>query len=320
MLLKFFALSVIVLLAIGFILLFIWLFYFKLKIFSQKSKNKILLLSLGISGLAAFFLVVNRVAPHSKELVIAAKARPLTASVTGKIETIFIAPNQSVKKGEPLFQVGSKPYESAVELMKGNFAAAQVAFERSKEKLEVAQELHAANQESISQFQMASFEENFNRTKSQLQAAQMDLDVAEENLIKTTIYAPSDGFVPFLTIHQDSVVNPDTLLLDFFSSERSPQITLKRNAIFLVQVGDPAEIVLDLFPGEVFQGVVEEINWAPASSHQMIVKLKWVDPDEKRALPTSQKGEAVLYTQYLKPLHIVQKVYIRMQSWLKYLV
>ena len=82
----------------------------------------------------------------------------------------------------------------------------------------------------------------------------------------TKIYAPGDGSVGERQVRPGQLVSPGTQVIAFVDSKRWVQANYKETQLTNVKVGDPAEIRVDQFPGQVFRGKVIEI--APASGSQ----------------------------------------------------
>ena len=99
-----------------------------------------------------------------------------------------------------------------------------------------------------------------------LRAKEASLVVTQVNLGYTKIYAPGDGSVGERQVRPGQLVSPGTQVIAFVDRKRWVQANYKETQLTNVRVGDAAEIRVDQFPGQVFQGKVIEI--APASGSQ----------------------------------------------------
>jgi membrane fusion protein, multidrug efflux system len=99
-----------------------------------------------------------------------------------------------------------------------------------------------------------------------LHAKEAALTVAQVNLGYTTIDAPADGTVGERQVRPGQLVSPGTQVISFVSQVKWVQANYRETQLTNVKVGDPAEIRIDEYPGEVIQGKVIEI--APASGSQ----------------------------------------------------
>jgi membrane fusion protein (multidrug efflux system) len=90
--------------------------------------------------------------------------------------------------------------------------------------------------------------------------------VAEVNLGYTNIHAPADGTVGERRVRPGQLVSPGTQVLTFVAETKWVQANYRETQLTHMKVGDPAEIRIDVYPGQVVRGKVLEI--APASGSQ----------------------------------------------------
>ena len=99
-----------------------------------------------------------------------------------------------------------------------------------------------------------------------LHAKNAALTVAQVNLGYTKIHAPADGTVGERQVRPGQLVSPGTQILTFVAETKWVQANYRETQLTHMKVGDPAEIRVDVYPGEVLRGKVLEI--APASGSQ----------------------------------------------------
>jgi membrane fusion protein, multidrug efflux system len=99
-----------------------------------------------------------------------------------------------------------------------------------------------------------------------LHAKAAALTVAQVNLGYTKIAAPMDGSVGERQVRPGQLVSPGTQVIPFVSNTKWVQANYRETQLTNVKVGDPAEIRVDKYPGQVIHGRVLEI--APASGSQ----------------------------------------------------
>src|SRR5246127_5379229 len=92
------------------------------------------------------------------------------------------------------------------------------------------------------------------------------LAVAQVNLGYTRIYSPGDGNVGERQVRPGQLVSPGTQVLSFVATTKWIQGNYRETQLTNMKVGDPAEIRIDAYPGQVIHGRVIEI--APASGSQ----------------------------------------------------
>jgi membrane fusion protein (multidrug efflux system) len=99
-----------------------------------------------------------------------------------------------------------------------------------------------------------------------LHAKEAGLTVAQVSLGYTRILAPADGTVGERQVRPGQLVSPGTQVMTFVESIRWVQANFRETQLTNIKVGDPAEIHVDVYPGQVMKGRVLEI--APASGSQ----------------------------------------------------
>jgi membrane fusion protein, multidrug efflux system len=99
-----------------------------------------------------------------------------------------------------------------------------------------------------------------------LNARQAALVAANVNLRYTRIEAPDDGTVGERQVRPGQLVSPGTQVISFVSRIKWVTANYRETQLTNMEVGDPAEIRIDAYPGKRFEGKVVEI--APASGSQ----------------------------------------------------
>ena len=99
-----------------------------------------------------------------------------------------------------------------------------------------------------------------------LHAKEAALALAQVNLGYTRIFAPADGTVGERQVRPGQLVSPGTQVLPFVGGAVWVQSNFRETQLTNIKVGNPVDVRVDLYPGEVIKGRVLEI--APASGSQ----------------------------------------------------
>jgi membrane fusion protein, multidrug efflux system len=99
-----------------------------------------------------------------------------------------------------------------------------------------------------------------------LHAKEAALEVAQVNLGYTRVLAPADGTVGERQVRPGQLVSPGTQVMTFVENVRWVEANFRETQLTNIKIGDPAEIRVDVYPGQVIKGRVLEI--APASGSQ----------------------------------------------------
>jgi membrane fusion protein (multidrug efflux system) len=112
----------------------------------------------------------------------------------------------------------------------------------------------------------AVLESQETQLQADLRAKQASLAAVQVNLGYTKIYAPGDGTVGERQVRPGQLVSPGTQVISFVALTKWVQANYRETQLTNVKVGDPAELRIDEYPGQLFRGKVVEI--APASGSQ----------------------------------------------------
>jgi len=112
----------------------------------------------------------------------------------------------------------------------------------------------------------AVLESQDTQLQADLRAKQANLAAAMVNLGYTKIYAPGEGTVGERQVRTGQLVSPGTQVIAFVDVTKWVQANYRETQLTNVKIGDPAELRIDQYPGQVIHGKVLEI--APASGSQ----------------------------------------------------
>lgn len=102
--------------------------------------------------------------------------------------------------------------------------------------------------------------------RADIEAKKAAIIVAQVNLAYSRITAPTDGRVGERHVLVGQLVTPGTHMIDLVQSDVWVQANFKETQLTNIQVGAPADVRVDIFPGRVFHGKVAELS--PASGSQ----------------------------------------------------
>jgi HlyD family secretion protein len=162
---------------------------------------------------------------------------------------------------------------SALQMMKqseGNFVNAEATYKRNVElfgkKVISASEFDAAKAAFLtSKTNVAKSKEDYISAKFQLEQSGANVQEANANLAKATIYAPVDGVISKLSVELgDRILGTAQMAgteIMRISNLKTMEVNVdvNENDINRVNVGDSAKIEVDAFADKKFKGVVTEI-------------------------------------------------------------
>ena len=197
-----------------------------------------------------------------------AKAQ-ITAAEAGReaVTADLVRAHSERKRQEGLFQTHSatqQKVEAAVaddERLKALLASREADLKQAQTML-LSSELGAEAERRSK----AVLESQDKQLQADLHAKQANLAAAMVNLGYTKIYAPGDGTVGERQVRTGQLVSPGMQVIAFVDVTKWVQANYRETQLTNVKIGDPAEVRIDQYPGQVIHGKVLEI--APASGSQ----------------------------------------------------
>ncbi len=168
--------------------------------------------------------------------------------------------------------------------------------------------------------------------------AEAQLAEAEYFLDNTTIYAPENGMIVSQQARPGMVVGEIRLgAIASFVTEEDPYIlaTFRQQNLKFVEVGQPVEVALDLYPGEILTGKVEAVWWAtrqgqylpsgrlpgfelPKLPGRIAVQIS-VDVPEGHIFPAGGHAAVAIYTGMGKSFEFLRRINIRLYSFANFI-
>lgn len=201
----------------------------------------------------------------------------ISPDVSGEIVELTVKEGDSVEKGQLLLRIKPDNYISQrdrslaeissaqARLAQANaqFVQAELSFNRSKQLYE---------QQTISKADFEQAQATYTVAKATVDAAKFSITSAEaslkdanENLTKTSIYAPMTGTVSMLLVELGERVAGTNLMAGTELmrvadlSRMEAQVQVNENDIPRVKLGDTALIEVDAYLDQKFKGIVTEI-------------------------------------------------------------
>lgn len=171
--------------------------------------------------------------------------------------------------------------------------------------------------------------------------AQADLISAQYDLEGTTYTAPANGRVANLALRPGvRATQFATMPVMSFIEEDEPWVLafFHQNELRYVEPGDEAEIFMETYPGRIIKCTVDSILWATAQGQMPIsgnlpntqtgaapeqriaVRLLLASNDKGLFLAAGARGAGAIYTDKVKMIHIVRKVFVRVSAKLDWFV
>jgi multidrug resistance efflux pump len=228
--------------------------------------------------------------------------------------------------------------QTSVNQLTSQIAAQKAVAQQVREKLSgrINGELSSVAQVKA---QIATAAAQVQQSEAQVAITRAQLENAKWDLAQTTVVAPSNGTMVNVNLRPGFFVAgmPFNEVMTFVDNEYQIFALFGQNELHQVEPGNEAEIVLDTYPGRIIKAHVDSIIWAQAQGQldasgnlpntavsappgQFPVKLVVAEKDKDLFLAAGARGATAIYTEHIKPVHILRKVLLRVGSYLNYII
>lgn len=263
------------------------------------------------------FIPMGWGAPQGSALV-ARNAVSIIPNVAGEVIDVPVEGNAALKTGDVLFRIDPVPYEAQVRAIE-----AQLKLSATR----LAQMTQLFERDSGRGFDVEQRQSEVDQLKAQLEGAKWNLD-------KTVVRAPADGYATNVALRKGARVAGSPVMAFIDTSETLIGVEISQNDARYIAPGQPVELTFKLMPGTVYSGKVETILQAISTgqtqasglavtpkaveSAPFVVRVKLDDQELSKLLPAGSTGTAAIFTEAVKPTHIIRKVLLRQIAILNY--
>lgn len=203
----------------------------------------------------------------------------ISAHVVGKIQKLYVEEGDSIQAGQPFLQLEREAYLAQREQWAAQLRSSQTAVRQSEVRLaDARQKLGRAKRlsgegilstENLETAQLAETSARLQLEEAREMVLQMraNLDKAQDDLSKTTIYAPLSGHVIDLNAEEGEVVvsgtmnNPGSVIgIIADLSEILARVDVDETEIVNVKTGQEAVLKVDAVPDREYHGRVVEVG------------------------------------------------------------
>ena len=166
------------------------------------------------------------------------------------------------KNPEGLYVTAAKEKIEQLAWRQANYDYTVAGLMKSENEYERTKKLYADNLASEAELDMAK--STFQQSAANVKQAEASKEQAEDNLAKTTIYAPMDGTVSQLNkkvgeMAMGSQFTLDVIMIVADLTKMLAETEIDENDVVSVSLGDTSNIEIDAFPDTTFLGIVKEI-------------------------------------------------------------
>ncbi len=209
----------------------------------------------------------------------------VSANAMGTVTRLVVEEGQRVQRGDLLLEIDPTEYRSAVEALQASVLSRQADLRLAEASLEKAQQDHQRTAELYREGLASEEQLTGTRTQRRVEEARVEaarhaleqtranLQKARHDLTKVTISAPMTGLITRLNVEEGenaimgTLNNPGTVLLTIADmGTLEAVVEVDETEVVQTELGQPATVEIDAFPGREFPGTVTEIGNSPIRS------------------------------------------------------
>ncbi len=201
----------------------------------------------------------------------------ISPDVSGEIVELNFKEGDMIKRGELVIKIKQDIYISMKDRAEASLNSVKAQLTQQLAQFRQIEQSYLRNktlfeQKAISEADYENALSQFNVTKEQIKAAEFNvksataaLQEAQDNLVKTTIYAPMDGIISKMNVEKgERVVGTSQMAgTELFRIANFDQmevlVDVNENDIIRIQERDTAMVEVDAYPGRKFTGLVTQI-------------------------------------------------------------
>ncbi|MEO0727748.1 MAG: efflux RND transporter periplasmic adaptor subunit [Bacteroidota bacterium] len=245
----------------------------------------------------------------------AAEEAKLSFKTGGIIAQVYVREGQKVRKGQLLAKLELDEISAQSQQADLGEEQAAITLDNARLALQLAERdyrnVSGLFADSVATLeQLENVEVQLNNAKNQLAAAEKGLafsqrgvEVAQFNLKYSSIVAPSDGIILRKFAEVNELVGPGNPVFMFGSRKEAQvvRVAVTDKDIIHLNLGDPAVVQFDAYPGIDFAGSVRELAGAAdpfTGTYPVEVELA----PQSRTLVNGFVGSVTIHTQQQQPL------------------
>jgi multidrug resistance efflux pump len=192
---------------------------------------------------------------------------------------------------------------------------------------------------AVSRAQVDEMAAEVRRARAEIQSRQAVLHQARLDLSRTTVVAPSHGIITNLNVTTGQYVSVGQPVMTFIDVGAAwVEANFRENSLGNMKADDPAEIALDLWPGMIFSGTVENIAWGVNTGEETSASglptirtpTGWLREAQRfpvrilfagefpRGTRLGSQANVVVYTNGNPVINALAWLWIRIVTWLSY--
>jgi len=182
----------------------------------------------------------------------------LRFEIEGQLSKYNCKEGQKLSKGDVIAYIDPKDAMTKLSYAKSKFESERSAYYSAQQRLKVYEDLYKLK--SISESKLIESRYEVESIRQRMETAQAELQLAQSNLTKTNLVAPSDGVLAHIIVQPGEFITPNDVVARFVSiGDANFEVDVPEKDVNQLKLGLNTRIFLDSYPDKVFEGKVSEI-------------------------------------------------------------
>lgn len=227
----------------------------------------------------------------------------LRFELEGQLASYNYKEGARIKEGNVICSLDPKDAMTKAEYAKSKYRSEVSAYNSAKEKYKVYEELFSMKALSESKLYEAKYE--IESSESKVKASLSELELAQSNLAKTNLQAPSDGILAEIIIKPGEYITTQDIVAKFISDKGTNfEVDVPEKDVHKLKIGQPVTITCDSYQGKTFEGKLIEI--APIVKERTRTSTVKIGVENKDgSLRSGMFGRGVILLKELKDVMLV---------------
>ncbi len=178
--------------------------------------------------------------------------------IDGVISSYNYKEGDRLQKGQTVCSLDPKDAFTKADFARSKFSSEQSAYYSASQRLKVYEDLYRMKAVSESKFKEMQYETA--SAEARMKAARSELELAQSNLAKTNLLAPSEGTLAEVIIKSGDYVTPQDVVAKFISGGQTNfEVDVPEKDVNKLKTGLRVKINCDSYQNRDFYGTISEI-------------------------------------------------------------
>ncbi|MCH8511026.1 MAG: efflux RND transporter periplasmic adaptor subunit [Kiritimatiellae bacterium] len=217
---------------------------------------------------------------------------PISFRVDGEIAELVVNAGDEVEAGDFLARIDTTDHELQVRRLEAQLSLTEVQVRQAQAEFDRVQALFEARNVSRSEYDRAVSARA--AAEAQRETALQGLNFARRQVEHGTLKAPRAGTVIAVPANAYQAVRAGTPVVTLRTDRQMVlEVTVAETLAGDLEIGQLAEVRLEAFPGQTFEGEISEISGGLSGLSALPVRVRMVEAPE--GLRSGQAGEATVF-------------------------